>query len=356
MKTADTRGFTLIELIIVIAILAIISALAIGKFADLRKEAARKANVANIRNIARTIDTEIARRDGENIKGLFAYAESLVDAAEGGGDATGAAGSYLVRASWYDGNGGFVPGIYCGIKRTGLVTNAGGVGTGEVAAIADAHENNVGLESLAMETRSRGSVTPARLCLYYLTDSDVTALKEAGVSIVSRHNYSNQQSSTLNWTGSRYCTEMGLHATGGGPGMRPDLSACYPVVLTNGSAVAILNPAACESIYRDLGLDYASTYGRTGLDANDPATYFTNNICCKVYAFGLGRDCAVTTQLLEGPTRCPTLDRTHYRNYLMLFRQASGFGNSGSGISFIGIIDPAGNTAKQAQYDADWSS
>jgi len=108
MKTADTRGFTLIELIIVIAILAIISVIAIGKFADLRKEAARKANVANIRNIARTIDTEIARRDGENIKGLFAYAESLVDAAEGGGDATGAAGSYLVRASWYDGNGGFV--------------------------------------------------------------------------------------------------------------------------------------------------------------------------------------------------------------------------------------------------------
>lgn len=350
-------GFTLIELVLVVAIVAIISVIAIGKFTDFRKSAARKVNVANIKNITRTINTEIAQKDGEKALGMFAYAESLVDCAEGGGDATGTAGSYLVRESWYDGAGGVVPGIYCGIKRTGAVVNANGAGTGAVAAIADAHQDNVGLESLASATTARGKTTPAKLCLYYLSDADVSALKDAGVSVVSRHNYSNQQATQIaNWSTSKYYTEMGLHAVGGGPGMRADLSAFYPVVLTNGSAVAVLNPAACESIYRDLGLDYKTTYNVDGLDANNPKTYFDKGICCKLYVFGLGRDCEATTKMFENAPRCPTLDKTHYRNYLLIFKQNVGQGNSGSGVSFVGVIDPEGNTAKQAQYNADWSS
>lgn len=357
MELKKQNGFTLIELVLVVAIVAIISVVAIGKFSDFRKSAARKVNVANLKNITRTINTEIAQKDGEKLRGMFAYAESLVDVAEGGGDVMGTAGSYLVKDAWYDGAGGTVPGIYCGVKRTGAVVNANGAGTGAVAAIADAHEDNVGLEALATTTTSRGTTTPAKLCLYYLADADVAALRDAGVSIVSRHNYSNQQATQIaNWSGSVYHTQMGLHAVGGGPGMRADLSAFYPVVLTNGSAVAVLNPAASESIYRDLGLDYKSTYNVDGLSATDPKTYYDKGICEKLYVFGLGRDCEATTKMFENAPRCPTLDKTHYRNYLLLFKQSGGMGNSGSGVSFVGVIDPAGNTAKQAQYDSDWSS
>ena len=350
------RAFTLIELILVVAVIAIISVIAVGKFSDLKRDSSRKVNVANIKNIARTINTELAARDGEIVRGMFAYAESLIDSAPGGGDVTGPAGAYNVRDSWYDGSGGVVPGIYCGIKTTGAVVNAAGAGTGEVAAISEAHESNVGLEPLAVATVSKGKTSPAKLCMYYLTDSDVTALKDAGVSIVSRHNYSNQQASNLNWDSSKYRTEMGLHSTGGGPGMRADLSACYPVVLTNGSAVAVLNPASCESIYRDLGLDYASTYNVSGLDPKDPSTYYSKGICCKLYVFGLGRDCAASTKFFESHPRCPVLDKTHYRNYLLVFKQNTGLGNTGSAVTFAGVIDPSGNTAKQAQYSADWSS
>ena len=357
MKAHPNRGFTLIELILVVAVIAIVSTIAVGKFSDLRKTAARRTNVANIKNITRTINTEIARLEGDSQKGMFAYAESLVDSAVGGGDPRGAEGTFAVRDSWYDASGGVIPGIYCGIKTTTAVSNAEGVGTGAVAAISDAHDANVGLEPLAKATTSRGKTTPAKLCMYYLTEADVSALSEAGVSIVSRHNYSNgQATSVLDWSSSVYCTQMGLHSTGGGPGMRPDLSACYPVVLTNGSAVAVLNPAACETIYRDLGLDYASTYNVDGLDANDPATYYSKGICCKLYAFGLGRDCEATTRFFENAPRCPTLDKTRYRNYILLFKQNSGLGNSGTAISFVGVIDPAGNTAKQAQYESDWAS
>ena len=134
ISNSPRKGFTLIELVLVVAIVAIISVIAIGKFSDFRKSAARKANVANIKNIARTINTEIAMKDGDKTTGMFAYAESLIDSAEGGGDVTGSEGSYNVQSSWYDGNGGVVPGIYCGVKKTGAVTNAGGAGTGEVAA------------------------------------------------------------------------------------------------------------------------------------------------------------------------------------------------------------------------------
>ena len=73
------QGFTLIELILMVAVGAILSVIAIGKFSDIRKESARKANVANIKNIFRTINTEIVRVDGDIYKGMFAYAEALID-------------------------------------------------------------------------------------------------------------------------------------------------------------------------------------------------------------------------------------------------------------------------------------
>lgn len=340
------NGFTLIELVIVVGIVAILAVLAIGKFTDIRRDAARKTNVANIKNIARTINTEIARLDGETMKGMFAYAESLIDSEKGGGDPQGAMGSYLWNNLTYQGeNGGNIPGIYCGIKEAVATTNARGQGTGEAEPIGTAHEKNVGLEGFA-----------DKLGIYYLTTNDVTALADAGLNIVTRHNYSSAQAKTLNWESSVYHTAMGLHATGGGPGLRADLSACYPVVLTNGSAVAVLNPAKCETIYRDLGLDYKSTYNVSGLSESSPETYYQKGICIRLFAFGLGRDCEATTKFFENAPRCMTLDKTHYRNYILIFSQNTGTGNSGNAVKFVGVLDPAGNTAKQAQYNADWAS
>lgn len=355
MKKTSTGGFTLIELILVVAIIAILSVLAIGKFQDVRKEASRRTNVANIKNITRTINTEITRVDGDTYEGMFAYAEALVDV-DGKAVPTGTPGTYVwaPASGWYDGSGGVVPGIYCGIKQTAVVENAAGITTGVQAEIADAHKSNVGLESMA-----------AKLGVYYLregvkvqrtTINEATSLKEAGVSVVSYHNYANAQSSTLGWDSSAWASDYGLHSTGGGPGMRPDLSACYPAVLTNGMAVAVLNPATCASVYRDLGLDYASTKDVDGLDANAPETYFAKGICKRLVVVGMGRDTETTTKFFENAPRCPLLSKEHYRNYLLVFQMNNGTGNSGTTVKFVGVIDPLGNTAKQAQYTADWAS
>ena len=48
-------GFTLIELIIVVAIVAFIATIAIGKFSDMREKAAKKTHFASIANVQRTI-------------------------------------------------------------------------------------------------------------------------------------------------------------------------------------------------------------------------------------------------------------------------------------------------------------
>ena len=54
------KGFTLIELIIVIAIIAILAAIAIPKFGDIRKNAALKSDIANAKVVANAASALIA--------------------------------------------------------------------------------------------------------------------------------------------------------------------------------------------------------------------------------------------------------------------------------------------------------
>lgn len=348
MKISRSSGFTLIELIIVMAIVAIIAVVAVGKFADIRKVAALRANVANIKNIDRTIRTAIAAKElrEEPLKGMFAYCEALVDV-DGTSVPTGPEGTYrwAPGAGWYDGAGGTIPGIYCGIKSSSVVENAGGVTTGVAQDLAAAHESNIGLGAFA-----------SKLGIYYPVAREIDSLNIAGVGIVAYHNYSNAQAKNLHWSGSAWEQTFKLHAVGGGPGHRPDLSACYPAVLTNGMAVAVLNPALCESIYRDLGLDFASTNDVAGISASSPETYFAKGICTRVVVLGMGRDSEINTKNFENLPRNETLDKTCYRNYLLCFTMNNGTGNSGTAVKFAGVIDSSGNTWKSAQYNADWSA
>lgn len=344
-----TKGaFTLIELMIVVAIVAIVTVIAVGKFADIRTTAARRANAANIKNIDRTIRTALADKDlkEESVKGMFAYCEALIDV-DGNKVPEGAEGSYswAPASGWYDGAGGVIPGIYCGIKSSSIVENASGVTTGVAQDLVTAHENNVGLDKFA-----------ASLGIYHPTAREVESLRDAGVSIVAYHNYSNAQAKNLGWSGSAWEQTYNLHSTGGGPGQRPDLSACYPAILTNGMAVAVLDPSKCETIYRDLGLDFGSTNNIAGLSASAPETYFQRGICKRVVVLGMGRDSEITTKYFENLPRNETLDKTHYRNYLLCFTMNNGQGNQGTTVKFAGVLDSAGNTWKSAQYNADWAA
>ena len=60
MSIRKRDGFTLIELIVVIAILSIISTLAVSRIGALREKAARKVSVANQQAIGRAVETFLA--------------------------------------------------------------------------------------------------------------------------------------------------------------------------------------------------------------------------------------------------------------------------------------------------------
>ena len=59
-KKVKAKGFTLIELIIVIAIIAILAAVALPKFMQIRKDANVKVDIANAKNIQIIVATLVA--------------------------------------------------------------------------------------------------------------------------------------------------------------------------------------------------------------------------------------------------------------------------------------------------------
>jgi type IV pilus assembly protein PilA len=68
------KGFTLIELIIVIAIIAILAAIAIPKFGAVRKDANVAADQANAKIISTAVSTAVSK--GEVVDGTSAVASS----------------------------------------------------------------------------------------------------------------------------------------------------------------------------------------------------------------------------------------------------------------------------------------
>ena len=68
------KGFTLIELIMVIAILAIISTLAVNRYGNLREKSARTVSLANQSAIGRAVDAFLAA----NPDGKIDYLDSLL--------------------------------------------------------------------------------------------------------------------------------------------------------------------------------------------------------------------------------------------------------------------------------------
>ena len=128
------------------------------------------------------------------------------------------------------------------------------------------------------------------------------------------------------------------------------MSAFFPVRLTNGVPVAVLDPIKSEKTYRALGCTYPDNTTNLATQEDYYAAGAPRLVC-----FGLGRSSDLTAALFTNPPRDSVLDKTRYRNYILVFKMLNGTGNTGSTVTFVGVIDPEGNAAGQAMYNADWA-
>lgn len=217
--------------------------------------------------------------------------------------------------------------------------NKNGVSTGTVTTLEEARENN------------RGLSCAANFGIRYLNASEVESLKKAGVEILLYHNWMNSQSTVAQSKCGRTLDDD-LATRNGGPGIRPDMSAFFPVRLTNGVPVAVLDPAKSANIYRAFGIDYP---GNTD-ELSSQVDYYSKGGVPRLVCFGLGRSSDLTGSLFENPPRDNYLDKVYYRNYILVFKMLNGTGNAGTTVSFAGVIDAEGNCASQAIYNMDWAN
>ncbi len=360
-------GFTLIELLIVIAILGFVAAVGIHSYGNVKEVQAKKVNLANIKRVYNALATyeTLNREQGE--LGYFGGFDSLVDVASDGSwtgspgtfdwgtwSITSARGTTTAAFDARTAHGGL--GIYDGSwKVLGALYNAAGQGSGATDTLYDAQEKNRG-------TRDTGLYSV--LGLYYLTESDVTLLKNAGVNYYYMHNPSSQQAYGAA-NRNPYCTackeengiwraadkDGALKIMGGGPGFRPDMSAFYPVVLTNGLPVAVISPMS--SIYDDFGYSLGLT---NAAPTQAQAEAALSSV--KLVAFGIGKNAeCVRSQLGLGEApHNPAYDKKNYRNYLAVFAIKAGGQGVAASCRLAGTLDCAGQTYRAAEYGANWTS
>jgi prepilin-type N-terminal cleavage/methylation domain-containing protein len=382
-KRQMKSGFTLIELIIVIAILAFVAVVGIHNYGNVKEIQAKKVNLANIKRVYSALSTyeAVCKEQGES--GYFGGFDSLIDA-EAGGKWTGSPGTFSWGETYttvnvvddegnqqYDGDGNPLTsttedsfsgrdsrtihgglGIYDGSwKVLGALYNAAGQGSGNVASLAEAQDKNLG-------TRNTGLYK--QLGIYYLTASDATLLKNAGVDFYYLHNPSTAQA--YGATRGGYCTGVstvngidvssdGLKIQGGGPGFRPDMSAFYPVYLTAGSPVAVIQPGS--TVYDDLG--FPLNYTNSQFQAATASSALSS---VKLVVFGIGKNAACVRNQLglgEAPFN-PYYDKRNYRSYLAVFVLKAGGQGVVSACRLAGVLDCAGQTYRAAEYNSSWAT
>lgn len=354
-KTPASSGFTLIELIIVVAILAFVAMVGLRAYGNVRATQARKVNAANIKRVAHSLATYETIHREQGTSGFFKNFDSLIDVASSGGW-FGTQGTI----DWGVVSGGAVDartvhsglGIYDGSwKVLGATYNAIGEGAGTTATLEAAMDENRG-------TRDTGLYK--LLGIYYLSTNDVALLRDAGITHVLMHNPSTQQAYGTRRNG--YCTAMDdngytpdglLTPGGGGPGFRPEMSAFYPVTVTNGQPVAIIRPNS--TIYNDLGYQCAFS---NNAPSDADLTAAVSGQKTKLLAFGVGpcAECVRNTVGLGDAPYNPAFDKKNYRQYIAVFALTTRGQGTPSSCHLAGVIDCAGNTARAAEYSVNWTT
>lgn len=315
------KGFTLIELIMVIAILAIVATLAVNRYGNLREKSARTVSLANQAAIGRAVDAFLAA----NPDGKIDYLDSMLK--ENGsvelGDGTGFQKSLQMRNYIY-------------------------TGAGKVGAV-DYSERNAGLTP-----RLYGPMAPGGPAFipYSLSADEVSRLANREFKFLTTHPTLVSSLPTKNDNGTLVSTnEAAL--------LDPHKSACVVRAVTNGMIVCAINPFTKNGrdIYRDCGqklLDLEGVVDATGQATDqDAAIEQVKATGGALLAFGLGSDASIIGNGLAGLESVPLATypvKKYYRQYILLFHVDTS--TPAGRLDFRGVLDPCGFTIRQAREAA----
>ena len=328
-QAASRAGFTLVELLVVVAILAIVASFAISQFSTTQKTSAEKVSIANQEAVNRAVQSYLMINGGTGLN----YLDSLID----WGTALGTVGTFSTNLN----STTVVGGVYRGPKQVSFSdTSAPG---------ATAVEQNHGM----------ASDLASKVCVYYLSSSDVASLKKLGLTRAIYFNYTTLHASSRG--GLTVTPEMEI--IDGGPAFRVEHAPSFGVALTNGTPVLAIKPAVSTlSLYKAFGSRLYATNGVAGANGVVPPPSTDAEAMAAasgkvLLLFGLGEDSTLIGARnggLDNAPRCEALDYSYYRQYLLVVRCMSGASALNAGAEFAGVLDPKGQTVSDARFSNEW--
>ena len=322
------KAFTLIELLMVIAIIGIISTLAVSKLGGVREAAARKVSLANQKAVERAVEAYLAS------DGRLNRLDSLLYAGDGGVPITG--------------------GTERDFDFTAVSTAEGRNGL-YMGPSADADES--------VREQHNGGLTPELqkvLCLYTIDKTQAEALNtRLGLRHVMAATAYADMAATA-FPGMHYSKDR-PYGDGTVPnasdGLDPNDSFCIATTVTNSMRFAAINPMTDlgRTIYQACGQELMNTknWGETYTESEVRAEVAANG--GPLIAFGLGESASIIGKAdagLENAPHSTHVQKRFYSRYILLFRlKTVGSGSVSQVIpEFAGVIDCEGNTFRAAQH------
>jgi len=324
------KAFTLIELLMVIAIIAIISTLAVNKVGGVREAAALKVSVANQKSIERSVSAFLV--SGGQLNRL----DSLIYAQEGGAPLIGGAAGFDFDTAMTADNR---LGIYLGPSADCD------------ASVRDQYNSGVMSSLSAVLTR------------YVLSAQEVSALaNRLGLTYVMAHTaYADQDARSYP---SAHYPRTRPYGDGTYPnaadGLSANDSACVATAVTNGMVVMAVTPYTDlgRTIYQACGQELMNTdtyFGQPGGYDKEKVKAEVKNSGGPLLAFGLGDAASVIGKSNAGLEAAPYSTyalKKHYSRYVLLIR----VGQAGAGsvtmpvVELAGVLDCCGNTIRAAEH------
>ena len=322
------KAFTLIELLMVVAIIGIISTLAVSKLSGVREVAARKVSLANQKAVERSVETYLV---GE---GALNRLDSLLYAGDGGVPLSGGTEHDFdfTTVSTAEGRNG----LYMG-----------------PSADADEYVREQYNSGLSPELRNV-------LCLYTINKAQAEALNtRLGLRYVMAASAYADMAET-SFPGQHY-NKNRPHGDGTVPnasdGLDPDDSFCVATVVTNSMRFAAVNPMTDlgRTIYQACGQELMNTKSWGESYTEDEVRAEVAASGGPLLAFGLGDSASIVGKAKAGLENAPFAtfaQKKHYSRYILLIRLKTIGSGSVSHVlpEFAGVLDCEGNTLRAAQH------